>query len=142
MKNIYIVIGAVVVLIILFAGIWIGSGFQAGPDLTNFTQCLKQKKALFYGAFWCPHCQATKTLFGKAESELPYIECSSTDGKSQLQICIDKKITGYPTWEFADGSRLTGELSLQTLSDKTSCPLPTQTATSTTTNINATSTAN
>ena len=98
---------------------------QTGPgNLDSFTKCLKDKGAVFYGAFWCPHCQNTKRLFGASEKLLPYVECSTTDGKGQLQVCIDKKVESYPTWEFADGSRLTGERSLQELADKTSCTLP------------------
>ncbi|GEM_PF-5252052 len=45
------------------------------------------------------------------------------DGKGQLQICKQKKIEGYPTWEFADGSRETGEVSLATLAEKIGCML-------------------
>ena len=98
---------------------------QTGPgNLDSFTQCLKDKGAVFYGAFWCPHCQNTKRLFGASASLLPYVECSTTDGKGQLQVCIDKKVESYPTWEFADGSRLTGERTLQELADKTGCALP------------------
>ena len=70
-------------------------------------------------------------LFGNSERLLPYVECSTPDQNGQLQICIDKKVTGYPTWEFADGSRLSGEVSLQALRDKTGCSI--------TTNVNATS---
>jgi len=90
----------------------------------TFATCLKDKSASFYGAFWCPHCQAQKKLFGSSQKLLPYIECSLASGQGQTQACIDKKIEGYPTWEFADGSRLSGEISLQQLADKTSCVLP------------------
>ncbi|MES2437365.1 MAG: hypothetical protein V4519_05145 [Patescibacteria group bacterium] len=93
-------------------------------DLSAFTQCLKDEGATFYGAFWCPHCQATKKLFGSSKDNLPYVECSTPDGKGQLPICIEKGIDTYPTWIFKDGSILKGELSLQQLSEKTSCPLP------------------
>ena len=31
----------------------------------GFAQCLKDKGATFYGAFWCPHCKAQKALFFK-----------------------------------------------------------------------------
>jgi thiol-disulfide isomerase/thioredoxin len=89
-----------------------------------FAQCLKDKGAVFYGAFWCPHCQAEKKLFGSSVHLLPYVECSTPDASAQLQVCIDKKVASYPTWEFADGSRLTGEIPLQQLADKTSCVLP------------------
>lgn len=92
--------------------------------LDAFAQCLKDKGATFYGAFWCPHCQNQKTMFGKSSKLLPYVECSTPDGRSQLQVCQDKKIDSYPTWEFADGSRETGEVPLTRLSEKTGCPLP------------------
>src|SRR3989344_343756 len=89
-----------------------------------FATCLKDKGAVFYGAFWCPHCQTQKKLFGSSVKLLPYVECSTADGKSQTQICIDKKVTSYPTWEFADASRLTGEIPLAQLAEKTYCALP------------------
>jgi hypothetical protein len=52
------------------------------------------------------------------------VECSTPDGQNQTQICIDKKISNYPTWEFPDGSRITGERTLNELAQKTSCELP------------------
>jgi thiol-disulfide isomerase/thioredoxin len=92
----------------------------------TFATCLKDAGATFYGAFWCPHCQAQKKAFGKSAKLLPYVECSTADGNGQTQICLDKNITGYPTWEFADGSRLSGEVPLEQLAEKTSCVLPTE----------------
>ena len=92
--------------------------------LDGFAQCLKDNGAVFYGAFWCPHCQNQKKMFGRSERLLSYVECSTPDGKGQLQICKQKKIEGYPTWEFSDGSRLSGEVTLATLAEKTGCTLP------------------
>ncbi len=63
-------------------------------------------------------------MFGKSAKLLPYIECSTPDGTGQLPVCTEKKIEGYPTWVFPDGSRLSGEVPLATLSAKTQCPLP------------------
>ncbi|MFA6274242.1 MAG: thioredoxin domain-containing protein [Candidatus Paceibacterota bacterium] len=90
----------------------------------TFATCLKDKGAVFYGAFWCVHCKATKKAFGSSEKLLPYVECSTPDGQDQTQICKDKEIKGYPTWEFTDGSRLTGEVPFEKLAEKTSCELP------------------
>ncbi len=90
----------------------------------TFAQCLADAGAKFYGAYWCPHCQAQKKLFQNSK-KLPYIECSTPNGQGQLQVCIDAKITGYPTWEFADGSRIDGERTLEELGEKTNCALPT-----------------
>ena len=93
-----------------------------------FAQCLKDKGATFYGAFWCPHCQAEEKDFQMSRQQLEaiglYTECSTPDANGQTQVCIDKKIQSYPTWIFADGSQLNGEIPLQQLADKTSCVLP------------------
>lgn len=98
--------------------------YNLSTDYDAFATCLKDQGAVFYGAFWCPHCQAQKKLFGKSVKLLPYVECSTADATGQTQECVDKKITGYPTWEFADGSRLNGEIPLAQLAEKTSCQLP------------------
>ena len=126
------IIGGVVALIVLLGLV----GFlqyssnladsTPGP-LDGFAQCLKDKGAIFYGAFWCPHCQAQKALFGHSKKLLPYEECSTPDANGQLQKCTDLGITSYPTWVFPDHSTSTGELSLQQLADKTGCVVPSQT---------------
>lgn len=90
----------------------------------DFAQCLSDEGAIFYGAFWCPHCNEQKGIFGRSASKLPYVECSTADGRGQLQECTDAGITGYPTWEFADGERKGGVLELEELSEKTGCELP------------------
>lgn len=89
-----------------------------------FATCIKDSGAVFYGAYWCPHCNNQKEAFGTSKDLIPYVECSTSDGKDQMQICKDKQITGYPTWIFADGSKLSGEVPLETLAQKTSCVLP------------------
>ncbi|OGG63074.1 hypothetical protein A3C21_01340 [Candidatus Kaiserbacteria bacterium RIFCSPHIGHO2_02_FULL_59_21] len=113
------------ILLLVVAGAGMAVFVRTGPgNLDGFAQCLKDKGAVFYGAFWCPHCQKQKAMFGSAAPLLPYVECSTPDGKGQLQVCKDKNVTNYPTWEFADESRLTGERALQELAEKTDCALP------------------
>ena len=90
----------------------------------SFAQCIKASGATFYGAFWCPHCQNEKKLFGDAVQFLPYVECSTPDGNAQLQVCEDSSIKSYPTWVFKDGSRLIGEVPFYQLAQKTGCALP------------------
>jgi len=121
-KNKWFNIGLVVLVAVgLFLLVWSPSG----PDnLGPFAQCLEENGATFYGAFWCPHCDNQKKMFGNAAGDLPYVECSTADGRGQLQACIDAGVASYPTWEFADGSRLSGEIPLETLAEKTGCPLP------------------
>ncbi len=95
----------------------------------QFAQCIKDKGALFYGAFWCPHCQAQKARFGTSAKYLPYVECSTPDGQNQNQVCKDKGIESYPTWFFPQPGtttmeRVNGEIELVDLAKKTSCTLP------------------
>ncbi len=90
----------------------------------GFAQCIKDSGAVFYGAFWCPHCQNQKKLFETAEKFLPYVECSTPDGSGQLQVCKDAGINSYPTWVFKNGVTKGGELTLEELSKETACVLP------------------
>ena len=127
-KTIFFVIIGVLVLGVI-GSVLMGVGGSLGGGVPDgkydaLATCIKDKGATFYGAFWCPHCQATKKEFGSAAKLLPYVECSTADASGQLPVCADKKIDGYPTWIFADGSKLTGEVSLQALADKTACTLP------------------
>lgn len=89
----------------------------------KLAQCIKDSGAKFYGAFWCPHCQNEKKMFGKSAKLLPYVECSTPDGSGQNKICTDLGIKGYPTWTFPDGTTETGEIKPEDLATKTSCPL-------------------
>lgn len=128
-KNVKIFLAVIGILILGVAATVVlragGGGVPAGPGKYDaFATCLQDKGAVFYGAFWCTHCQAQKKLFGSSAKLLPYVECSTANGQSQTQACIDENITGYPTWKFADGSKLTGEIPLAQLAEKTSCVLP------------------
>ncbi len=127
MKTTYIYIALVVV---LFAGLIFmrnysdSSSSNAVTPFDGFAQCLTDAGAKFYGAYWCPHCQDQKKLLGNSK-KLPYIECSTPNGQAQTQVCIDASITSYPTWVYADGSIGDGLQTLEQLSEKTSCAIPT-----------------
>lgn len=118
------IVGIFVALVVLLFGWYFVRQYATDGKYDAFAQCIAESGVKFYGAFWCPHCQNQKEMFGSSEKLLPYIECSTPNGQAQLQICIDAGINGYPTWEFADGSRMNGEVPLVTLSEKTGCPLP------------------
>jgi hypothetical protein len=93
-------------------------------NLDSFAKCLTASGAKFYGAYWCSHCQAQKLEFGKSVEFMPYVECSTPDGKGQLPVCAQQNITSYPTWVFPDGSRESGKIPLTELAYKTNCVLP------------------
>ena len=72
-----------------------------------------------YSAYWCPNCLNQSELFGKqAYRELNVVECARDGINSQTQLCIDKKIKGFPTWEI-NGNLILGVLSLKELSKLT-----------------------
>jgi hypothetical protein len=99
------------------------SGERSAGDLDAFAQCLTDEGAVMYGAYWCPHCADQKEGFGTSVDLIKYVECSLPGGKGQTAECNDAGITGYPTWEFKDGSRLSGNISHSTLAEKTGCSL-------------------
>lgn len=113
----------IVVALGAIAGVAVYYSGQPG-ELDEFAQCLEKEGATFYGAFWCPHCQNQKAMFGRSQEHLPYFECSTPDGQGQIEECTEIGIRSYPTWILADDSRLTGEVSLRTLAEKTGCELP------------------
>ena len=131
MKSKQITVFFLLIIFLILGTILVVASRTAGEDTSGkydtFATCLKNSGAVFYGASWCPHCQSQKKLFGSSAKLLNYVQCSTSPNK-QEQICADKKITGYPTWELADGTRPPLEnssgVSLETLSQKTGCPLP------------------
>ncbi|MDQ5901432.1 MAG: hypothetical protein QG580_147 [Patescibacteria group bacterium] len=123
-KQTLISIGVIVVaviggLVILQSASQKNAGVPGQYDA--LASCIAESGATFYGAFWCPHCNNQKKAFKDSVDLLPYTECSTPDGNGQTQVCIDANIQSYPTWAFADGSRLAGEQDLQTLAAKTGC---------------------
>jgi hypothetical protein len=127
-KTLFIIIGA---LIVVVAGGAIAYNKKSGGDTVvagvydGFAQCLTTNGAKFYGAFWCSHCQNQKKAFGASVKYLPYVECATPDGQGQTPACADAKITGYPTWVFADGQTASGEQSMEKLAELSKCTLPT-----------------
>lgn len=129
-NNTPAIIVGIVLLAVIAGGIVIFGSSNGAPGasgkLDSFAQCIKDSGAIFYGAFWCPHCQAQKKMFGSSAKLLPYVECSTPDGNGQLDQCKTKDVKNYPTWDFPDGSRTTGEQQLALLAEKTKCALPTE----------------
>jgi hypothetical protein len=120
MKYASWVIVAVLVAAIIGGIVWYG---DRPGEYDTFATCIAKSGATFFGAFWCPHCQAQKKLFGTSAKLLPYEECSTADGQSQLPACKEKGIESYPTWFFKDGTKKSGEISLEDLATFTGCPL-------------------
>jgi cyclophilin family peptidyl-prolyl cis-trans isomerase/glutaredoxin len=100
-----------------------GEASVVANDLVAFAKLLTAAGVKFYGAAWCPHCTATKNLFEDGAKYLPFIEVTNPD-KTPNAIAIANNITTYPTWEFQDGTRLTGERTLEEISAAAGIPIP------------------
>ena len=80
---------------------------------------LKDNGVVKYSAYWCPNCLDQSELFGKeAYKELNVVECARDGKNSQTQLCIDKKIEGFPSWEI-NGKIIIGVRTLKELSELT-----------------------
>ncbi len=118
----YLYIAAAVIVVVLLIVV---SSRERGPSrYDSFAQCLTDQGVKMYGAWWCPHCSNQKAEFEGAFDKINYTECSDPGSRAMNQTCKDANIEGYPTWEFPDGSRLSGERTLTELSEKTGCELP------------------
>jgi hypothetical protein len=116
-----------VVLIVAASGVAYYLGRRSQHKYDGFAQCLKDRGAKMYGAWWCPHCQEQKEKFGETSFKLaPYVECGVPgDIRGKNPVCQQDGITHYPTWQFPPtGQRVERVFSLEELSDRTGCALP------------------
>ena len=92
---------------------------ESTKESIKFAKYLKDIGVVKYSAYWCPNCLNQSELFGmEAYKELNVVECARDGINSQTQLCIDKKIKGFPTWEI-NGKLILGVLSLKELSKLT-----------------------
>ncbi|MDA8597050.1 hypothetical protein N9L26_01795 [Candidatus Pacebacteria bacterium] len=123
LKTIHYVVFFIVIAVggLIAARMW---GESQPGKYDTLAQCIDEADATFFGAFWCPHCEDQKRLFGNSQRLLPYVECSTPDGQNQTQACIDAEIKSYPTWVLADGTILNGVQQVRELAEATNCELP------------------
>ena len=92
---------------------------ESTNETIKFAKYLKDSGVIKYSAYWCPNCLNQSELFGKqAYKELNVVECANDGKNSQTQLCIDKKIKGFPSWEI-NGKIILGVLTLKELSTLT-----------------------
>ncbi|MEM7008097.1 MAG: vitamin K epoxide reductase family protein [Thermodesulfobacteriota bacterium] len=75
---------------------------------------LKDRGAVMYGSYKCPHCNAQKALFGGASVYVDYVECDPTGPDAEATRCFSRGVQHYPTWEI-NGNFYEGAKSLQEL---------------------------
>ena len=92
---------------------------ESTKESIEFAKYLKDIGVVKYSAYWCPNCLNQSELFGKqAYKELNVVECTKDGKNSQTQLCLDKKIKGFPSWEI-NGKIIVGVLTLEELSNLT-----------------------
>ncbi|MBI5223072.1 hypothetical protein HY990_01490 [Candidatus Micrarchaeota archaeon] len=119
--NKAIIIAAVVILAVMAYAYFTAAPAPNKEKIEALAICLGEKNTTMYGAFWCPHCNAQKKSFGDSWSKIKYVECSEPDGNSETAQCKAAGIVGYPTWEFANGERVEGEVSFKELAQRSGC---------------------
>lgn len=105
----------------LLAGTWFILRNRVLPPVASldaFAQCLAQKGATMYGAYWCSVCKEEKKAFDNSFRFVSYVECTA-----EPQKCLDAGIKGYPTWIFPDGRKFEGKQGIEKLSQESGCPL-------------------
>lgn len=105
-----------------YAGVWGKTAAPEDPKVRALAEHLAKTDAKFYGAYWCPHCEDQKLMFGASAHRLPYIECSPQGARApQAKICNDARIERYPTWVIG-ADRREGVLTLTELARHSAFP--------------------
>tara|TARA_Y100001933_G_scaffold230897_1_gene248285 strand:- start:833 stop:1780 length:948 start_codon:yes stop_codon:yes gene_type:complete len=89
----------------------------------RFAKFLNKNNINMYSAYWCPHCHDQKQLFGKeAVKELNIVECAKDGKNNQFDLCREKNIDGFPSWEI-NNQIYSGTKELEELAELTNYPL-------------------
>ncbi len=114
-----------VVILIFFGAAFFGGRYYKNHKYDSFAQCLTSKGSKMYGLYWCPHCADQKEMFGASFQKIDYVECAMKDKPGELApACKAAGVKLFPSWQFANEAPKEGVLPLESLSDKTGCPLP------------------
>ena len=123
---------------LIFLIVLISGCTKVNPSVDALANCLAEKGVKEYGAFWCPNCAKQEKLFGSSFEiikEKVYLECDprcdvedikdlpiACRGKlGQTELCLQKNINKYPTWEFSNGETLIGVQEFSTLAEMAGC---------------------
>ncbi|MDR7563337.1 MAG: vitamin K epoxide reductase family protein [Armatimonadota bacterium] len=100
-----------------------GRRLAADAYAEGLAKHLARAGAVFYGAYWCPHCAEQKRLFGQAARHLPYVECDPRSPEGNPRACEAAGVRAYPTW-IIQGRRYEGVLTLEELARLSGYPPP------------------
>lgn len=118
------VIIAVILIVVAILAVFMFTNTE--PQYEELAQCLTDTGTVMYGAWWCPHCAEQKRILGENtfKEHIDYIECATggpIDIPATPLLCEQANITGFPTWEFSDGSRAVGVIQPDVLAQRSGC---------------------
>jgi hypothetical protein len=100
----------VIVVVVLLFVVSCGSSSYTTEQLDALATCIADTDTKVYGAFWCPNCAKQKKMLKHGWEILldagVYVECDPRGDNAQPDLCIEKMIEKYPTWEFGSGTEL------------------------------------
>lgn len=92
------------------------------PASLLVAECLAAKQAKLYGNCYVREFGAQVKVFGDAIGAVPLVMClTCMESYGANAECHANKIQDYPTWIFADGTRVTGVLTLGELVKRAGC---------------------
>lgn len=94
------------------------SSGPASQTVIDLAKHLTNTGSSMYGSYTCTHCKTQKLLFGDAFQYINYIECNPAGENSKSELCLEKGIDGYPTWEINESIHV-GTKSLKELAKLT-----------------------
>ena len=90
------------------------------PYKTSVAQCLTEKNAEMYGAFWCGACAKQKEVFGNSFKHINNVECDPRGNNANPEKCQMNNIEAYPTW-IINGEKIVGVKTIDELSILSEC---------------------
>lgn len=116
---------SVVVVITALLLVLFNLSFGAEENYDEAAKCLTEKGVKMYSSFRCGVCAKTKNMFGDSFQYIAEIECHPQGPNTEFERCLQKQITGTPTWILEPGGqevkRHTGFLSLEELEEFAGC---------------------
>ncbi len=96
---------------------------EPAPDLVAFAKLLASAEVKLFAAAWDAESTIQRQLFGDGADDLFFIEV--TDSEREFNdVAAAEEVDVLPTWEFQDGSRFEGRLSLEEISVRSEIDIP------------------
>lgn len=96
---------------------------EPAPDLVAFAKSLAAAEIKFFGAAWHADTTSQVQLFDDGADHLPFIEVTGPDREFN-DVGEAEEVDTLPTWEFQNGTRFEGTLTLAEISSMSGIDIP------------------